>query len=117
MSNKNLVGIFRKLDFTVIERENSRWNDLRKYNTKNNVIILSWMRNGYIGHFSVLQKASLTHVYIADPVLGRTTRIPRAKFMRLWLDYNDKWYPIKRNDITLRWMAIVSNTSGRRKLI
>lgn len=108
LSNLELVETLEKLGFQVRTKFNSLWDDLKTYNTKENVIILSWMFKGYIGHFSVLQKVHKEHIYIADPHDGKTVKMNKIVFMRLWFDYDEMWYPEKNTDIQLRWMAIVS---------
>lgn len=66
------------------------------------------MLKGYIGHFSVLNHVTKTHIFVADPNVGRIVKMPKLVFLRLWLHYDELWYPIKNTDIQLRWMAIVS---------
>ncbi len=108
LSNKDLVETFRKLGLEVRTRKNAKWSDLKKYNTPHNVIVVSWMMSGYIGHFSLLEKATASHIYLADPAKGKITKLVKIIFLRLWLDYDDKWFPVRNADIQLRWMAIVS---------
>lgn len=113
LSNTDIVNTLKKFDLNVKEKTNTRWSDLVRYNTKNNVIILSWMLDGYIGHVGVLEKIAKNHIYIADPHTGTIKKIQKIVFMRLWMDYDDMWYPAKNTDIQLRWMCIVSKKKTR----
>jgi len=70
LSNKELVQVLKKLGLKTNEKNSASWADLKKLNTKSNVIILSWMFKGYIGHFSVLEKVTKNHIYLAEPHNG-----------------------------------------------
>ena len=109
MYNDDLVTALKKLGFNVREKKNVTWGQLSKANVKKNVIVVSWMLRGYIGHFSVVDHVTKNSIYLADPESGETIKLQRLVFMRLWFDYEDVWYPIRNSDIQLRWMAVVSN--------
>jgi len=113
LSNKDIVNVFKKFNFNVKEKTNTQWSDLVCYNTRNNAIVVSWMLEGYIGHFSVVEKVSKNFIELADPHSGKIIKMGRIMFMRLWMDYDDIWYPIKNTDIQLRWMCIVSKKKTR----
>ncbi|HEC30846.1 MAG TPA: hypothetical protein ENI66_02425 [Candidatus Yonathbacteria bacterium] len=110
--NKQLIKALNKLGLKTYAHINSTWEELRNFNTKNNVIILSWMLDGYIPHLSVLEKIESAHIYLSDPTSGKIIKIKKIKFLRLWLDYEvankEMWYPKKNTDIQLRWMVVVS---------
>lgn len=108
LSNQDLVKTLEKFDLKTKEKANAKWDDLVKYNTKHNVIIVSWMMKGYIGHFSVVNQVREKFIELADPERGAINKIDKLIFMRLWLDYDNMWYPIKNTDIQLRWMCVVS---------
>ncbi len=108
LSNVEFVATLEKLGFTIKTKKQANWNDLKKYNTKNNLIVLSWMLKGYIGHFSILDHVTKTHIFLADPEAGKIVKLPKLVFLRLWFDYDERWYPVKNADIQLRWMAVVS---------
>ena len=94
---------------SVQEKANSTWVELLRLNKPNNVIVVSWMMKGYIGHFSVVEKVNKDSIELADPDTGKITKMKKIIFLRLWMDYEVKeWYPIKNTDIQLRWMCIVS---------
>src|SRR3989338_3211359 len=52
LSNKDLINTLVKFGLGVKEKPKADWADLLKHNTPQNVIIVSWMLKGYIGHFS-----------------------------------------------------------------
>jgi ABC-type bacteriocin/lantibiotic exporter with double-glycine peptidase domain len=95
LSNKDTVNTLRRLDLQVKEVSNADWATLIKYNTPKNVIIVSWMLKGYIGHFSVVDKITKSAIYLADPEAGKIVKLPKLVFMRLWFDYDEMWYPKK----------------------
>ncbi len=112
LSNVEFVDTLEMLGLKVRVKKGGAWNDLKKHNSRGTVIVLSWMLKGYIGHLSILDKITTTHIFIADPGLGKICKMPRLVFLRLWFDYDEKWYPIKNTDIQLRWMAIVSKNKS-----
>lgn len=114
LSNTDLVTALRSLRLTVRSRPNNSWGDLILNNTPDHAIVVSWMLNGYIGHFSLVDKVSKTSIFLADPNRGSVIRLPRFVFLRLWFDYDGLWYPKRPNDIQLRWMAVVSRTEAGR---
>ena len=110
LSNEEYTAALKKLGLQVRAREQATWNDLQKYNKKDTIITVSWMLKGYIGHFSILDHATKTHIFLAEPEAGKIIKLPKLVFLRLWFDYHELWYPLKNSDIQLRWMAIVSRT-------
>ncbi len=108
LSNVQFIDTIKKLGLKLRASKVASWNDLKKYNNKDNVIVLSWMLKGYIGHFSILDHATKTHIFLADPDVGRIVKMPKLVFLRLWFHYDELWYPTKNTDIQLRWMAVIS---------
>lgn len=114
LSNNHLVETLREFHLTVREKNNTTWGDLRRSNTKNQVIIVSWMKKGYIGHFSVVEKVTDKYIVLIDPEEGKAQRMQKIVFMRLWMDYDGIWYPRKNSDIQLRWMSVVSISNKKK---
>jgi len=108
LCNVDLVNTLKVLKLNVKEKANSKWEDLLNLNTLNNVIIVSWMKLGYKGHFSVVEQVNKDSIELADPDNGKIVKIDKIKFMCLWMDYDGMWYPARNTDIQLRWMCIVS---------
>lgn len=106
--NKGLIKTLKVLGLKTKILNNSTWADLIRYNKPNNVIIVSWMLKGYIGHFSVIDRVNAKTVYLAEPESGKIIKLDKLVFLRLWFDYDPKWYPEKNSDINLRWMTITS---------
>lgn len=117
LSNKDLVEALRAFDLTVREKTNATWTDLVRLNTPKKVIIVSWMKFGYIGHFSVVEKVDKMHITLVDPENGKHSRMKGNIFMRLWMDYDDMWYPRKNSDIQLRWMCVVSKKDKKNRFV
>lgn len=116
--NKQLLSTLQYYGLTTKVSKNTTWEKVMQCNTKDSVIILSWMLYGYIGHFSVLEKIDEKNIFIAEPTTGEISKIEKIKFLRLWLDYEAKsevpLYPESKSNIQLRWMCVVSkpfNTS------
>lgn len=108
MGNQDLVNTLKRAGFSVKASHGSTWEDLVAQNTDENVIVVSWMLKGYIGHFSVVNKVNDKHIWLAEPESGEIIKLEKIVFMRLWYDYDDIWYPEKSSDFKLRWMAVVS---------
>jgi ABC-type bacteriocin/lantibiotic exporter with double-glycine peptidase domain len=112
--NKQLVSVLQHYGLKTKVLKNTSWEQLVELNTKDSVIILSWMLDGYIGHLSVLDKVNKDHVYLAEPTTGKMLKMNKIKFLRLWLDYEAKdevpMYPESKSDIQLRWMCVVSKS-------
>jgi len=108
LTNQDLINTFEYFNFKVRSKLNTTWGNLKQSNKKNNVVIISWMKKGYLGHFSVVEKITDKYIVIVDPAEGKTCKIKKIIFLRLWMNYNDMWYPKKNTDIELRWMGVVS---------
>lgn len=110
--NKQLVRVLQYYGLKTKVFKNTSWEKLMELNTKDSVIILSWMLDGYIGHLSVLDKVDKDHIYLAEPTTGEILKMGKIKFLRLWLDYEAKpevpMYPESKSDIQLRWMCVAS---------
>jgi len=112
MDNKKLVEVFGQVGLDTLVIQNAEWEDLLKNNSKDKVVVVSWMLRGYIGHFSVVDKVTMDYVWLAEPESGKIIKLQKMIFMRLWFDYDDLWYPEKSSDINLRFMCVVSNKRG-----
>jgi len=108
MSNIDLVNTLKSLGLETEISVTTSWEKLQSLNTEKNVIIVSWMFKGYIGHFSVVDKVSKTHIYLAEPTTGKVVKLEKIIFMRLWFDYDDMWFPEKNTDIQMRFMVVIS---------
>lgn len=107
LSDCDLVEVLLKLGFSVRQKDSVRWSELKNANTDKSVVIVSWMLDGYIGHFSVVDEVTDDKIVLAEPQSGKLVTFEKIKFMRLWMGYDDMWYPIKNTDIKLRWMCVV----------
>lgn len=114
LSNKDLVETLRAFNLAIREKANATWTDLVRLNMSNKAIIVSWMKFGCIGHFSVVEKIDARRITLVDPQEGKHSKIKRMVFMRLWMDYDDMWYPRKNTDIQLRWMCVISKKSKKK---
>ena len=108
MDNDDLAKVLKESGFEVKASHGLTWEDLVAQNTESNVIIVSWMLRGYIGHFSVVEKVDDKYIWLAEPESGKLLKLEKLVFMRLWYDYDDLWYPEKSSDFKLRWAAVIS---------
>lgn len=114
LSDDDLVETLVKLGFSVRQKDSVRWSELKNANTDKSVVIVSWMLDGYIGHFSVVDDVTDDKIVLAEPQSGKLVTFEKIKFMRLWMGYDDMWYPIKNTDIKLRWMCVVKKKAQAR---
>ena len=108
LSDKDFVETMDLLDLETVEVPNASWEQLHKANTKDKVVVVSWMKKGYLGHFSIVEKVNKDSIILVDPDEGKIVKLKKIIFMRLWMDYDDMAYPQKNTDIQLRWMCVVS---------
>jgi len=111
MWNRQIVSSLKSFGLKTRVYKNTTWEQLMDLNTKNAVIIVSWMLDGYIGHVSVVEKVDKSFIYLAEPTAGKILKIQKIKFLRLWLDYEageEVWFPESKSNIQLRWMVVVS---------
>lgn len=107
MTDEAVVTVCTKLGYKAKRMLNCSWKDLVAYNTKDAVLIVSWMVDGYKGHVSVVEKVTKTHIFIADPIVGKVIKINKIQFMRLWMEYDGLWWPNVSSDIHLRPLIVV----------
>jgi ABC-type bacteriocin/lantibiotic exporter with double-glycine peptidase domain len=112
MSNAQVVDTLKKFGLGVKAKSNVSWDELKKLNIEDSVIVVSWMLHGYIGHVSVVDKVTDTHVFLAEPTTGKVSKIEKIKFLRLWWDFEDRdqdiWYPETKSDVQLRFAIVVT---------
>jgi ABC-type bacteriocin/lantibiotic exporter with double-glycine peptidase domain len=110
--NLQIVDALRKFGLNAKTKKNVSWEALEKLNTKSSAIIVSWMLEGYIGHVSVVDKVTATHIFLAEPTTGKIMKIEKIKFLRLWWDFEaqgrDVWYPETKSDIQLRFAIVAT---------
>jgi len=112
MYNRQIVDAIRTFSLQATLKKNISWEELAKLNTRDSVIIISWMLDGYIGHVSIIDKVTETHVFLAEPTSGKIQKIEKVRFLRQWWDFEgqnrDVWYPETKADVQLRVAIIVT---------
>ena len=112
VSNNGLAAALKHYGLKTKVHKNTSWETLQEENTPDKVLIVSWMLDGYIGHVSVVEKVTDTHITLAEPTTGTHLKIEKIKFLRLWWDFEaqdrDIWYPETKADVQLRWLVAVS---------
>lgn len=103
MDDIGVTNTFNKLGYSAEIVKNCSWEKLLRLNLDQNArVIVSWMKDGYKGHLSVLSKIDNNYIYLADPDIGKIIKIEKIKFMRLWMEYDGHWWPRTNQDINLR---------------
>lgn len=112
LSNTQIISTLKTFGLKAKPHTNVSWEKLAELNTSDAVLILSWMLEGYIGHVSVLEKVTDTHIYLAEPTTGKILKIEKIQFLRLWWDFEardrDIWYPESKADVQLRFLIEVT---------
>lgn len=111
MSERRFVNVLRRLGLATTTSTNTQWHQLVYLSRSTAALVVSWMLDGNIGHFSVVERVTSTHIWLADPETATYVRFSKYAFLRLWHHYNSLWYPRRTSDITLRWVAVVHGSS------
>jgi len=111
VSDIGIVNALKYLGYVVERKLGCSWEDLTKHNTTDTVCIVSWMKEGYKGHVSILDRVTKDHVFLMDPDVGKVIRIAKIPFMRLWMEYDAHWWPRTSKDIHLRPLIITRQKS------
>ncbi len=101
---KSIKQAAEKLGFKVEVKNNSKFNDLQKWLEKGVPVIINWFTRGRYdypedevadGHYSVVAGLDDNFIYLQDPEVGRTRKIARDNFYRVWFDFSsdhiEKW--------------------------
>lgn len=107
VTDHDIVRTCKKLGYRAKRYLNSSWQDLKKHNTKDKVLIVSWMLNGYIGHVSIVDAVTKDAIYLIDTEKGERIKMEKMQFMRLWMEYDDLDWPRKSSDIHLRPLIVI----------
>jgi len=107
MSDKDIVKVLKQIGYKVERKINSDWEDLSKLNSKETVLIVSWMMEGYKGHVSIVDKVTKDCIFLVDSEEGKIIKMKKVQFMRLWMEYDDLWWPRTSKDINLRPLIVV----------
>ena len=111
VTDEDIVDVCIKLGYDTKRFLNASWEDLISRNSKDAVLIISWMQEGYKGHVSIVDKVTKDHIFLVDSTEGSLIKLKKVQFMRLWMEYDGLWWPETPNDIHLRSLIVVKKSS------
>ncbi len=99
-SDKGLKRAAEGLGFTVEIKNNSTFDDIRRWLDKKVPVIVNWFTRGRIdyeieevpdGHLSVVVGLDDEYIYLQDPEIGALRKISRDDFMKVWFDFKGEY--------------------------
>ena len=104
------------LGFKVKIKNNSNFEDIKKWLDKKIPIIVDWFTDGRTevmvsgGHYSVVCGLDNENIYLQDPELGKIRKMDKDDFMTVWFDFTGK--NIKRDEVIIRQIAAIYKAPG-----
>lgn len=104
-SPRNLAAAARVRGFRARVQAWAEMSDLAAALRRGLPPVVLWF-SGDEGHYSAVVGLDRRFIYLADPELGRTRKLPRDAFRRVWFDFSTDG-PEKRAQLYARWMLTV----------
>ena len=112
-SEKDLMRVAKSLGFNAKIQNNGGFLDIEKWLSKGVPVIVDWFTRGgeshfgavADGHYSVVFGLDKKFIYIQDPEIGRSRKITRKDFKKVWFDYSGI-FP-EKNKFTVRQLIAV----------
>lgn len=82
--------------------DNCELSDIKRWLKMGFPIIVDWFSTNE-GHFSVAFKIDNKNIYLQDPELGKSRKIPLEEFSNIWFDFKEP----KQTDLTRRRMIVI----------
>lgn len=111
VTDQDIVDVCKQLGYPTKRLLNCTWENVIEHNTKDAVLIVSWMLDGYKGHVSIVDKVTKDHIFLVDSEAGKIIKLKKIQFMRLWMEYDELWWPEVVSDIHLRPLIVVQKKS------
>lgn len=108
---KRVAGSF---GLQVEIKNDSSLEDIRNYLEERMPVIVDWFSRGRgdypesavaDGHYSVVAGLDEKYIYLQDPEIGKTRKIARGDFMRVWFDFESEL--IKPDKLIIRQMIAI----------
>lgn len=99
----------------AVIKNNASFSDIQKYLIKRVPVIVDWFtrgRNDYSesevadGHYSVVVGLDKKYIYLEDPEIGKTRRIKRDDFLKVWFDFEGDYIKSPKAFILRQLIAI-----------
>ena len=103
-----------KLGFKAVIKNNSDFKTVTTWLKAGVPVILDWFTTGRPefadvdvpgGHFSIAVGMDDRFIFLEDPEIGRTRRIEKNEFIRVWFDFPG-WL-IKRDELIIRQLIAI----------
>jgi len=94
-ANKNMVEFFKGNGFSLIEKENSKIADLKRfYDDGFRIIVNYYCHYEKEGHFAVVKLIDNKRIYLYDPALGEKHSYSLKYFNKIWYGKGGerKWF-------------------------
>jgi ABC-type bacteriocin/lantibiotic exporter with double-glycine peptidase domain len=113
-SNEHLKEAAEKLGFHLTMKEQSSFEDIKKWLDKKVPVIVDWFTRGRAdyddsdiadGHYSVVVGLDKNYIYLQDPELGGMRKVKKEDFMTVWFDFKGKY--IKPEELVIRQLIAI----------
>jgi predicted double-glycine peptidase len=114
VSDRGIKKAAKALGFKVGIKNNSSYSDIQNWLNKGVPVIVNWFTRGrkdYTdsdvpdGHYSVVVGLDDKFIYLQDSEIGKTRKLDREDFMRVWFDF--KGEHIKSNELIIRQIIAI----------
>lgn len=112
---EDIKRVAESFGLKAVIKNNSGFSDIQKYLKKGVPVIVDWFtrgRNDYPesevadGHYSVVVGLDKKHIYLEDPEIGKTRRIKRDDFLKVWFDFEGNYIKSPKDLILRQTIAI-----------
>lgn len=95
-----MQGVLHLFGLKTKIKNNSTFNDIKKYLDKDIPVIVDWFTRGRKdysdsvvadGHYSIVVGLDTQFIYLQDPEIGRVRKIKRNDFLRVWFDFTGEF--------------------------
>jgi ABC-type bacteriocin/lantibiotic exporter with double-glycine peptidase domain len=99
----------------AVIKNNSGFPDIQKYLDKEIPVIVDWFTRGRSdysdsevadGHYSVVVGLDKKYIYLEDPEIGKTRKIRRDDFLKVWFDFEGNYIKSPKDLILRQIIAI-----------
>lgn len=97
---RQMQGVLRLFGLKTRIKNNSTFNDIKKYLDKDIPVIVDWFTRGRKdypdsvvadGHYSIVVGLDKKFIYLQDPEIGKLRKIKREDFLRVWFDFTGEF--------------------------
>ena len=104
---KDFLEVANKLGFKAEIKDNSSFEDIKKYLRKKIPVIVDWFLNDE-GHYSVVAGIDNENIYLQDPNLGHLRAMKLETFYRIWFDFPGDF--LNKDNLILRRIIVIEKS-------